>query len=178
MAMLIFVGVALGGLLLLLISALTGGDHDTAGEYDHAAEMGHDVTGPKPLSLRVIFLFITTFGAAGAIACTYKLSAAYSSLIGVACGLVTGAAGWQLMRVFWKQQASSTVTRDDIHGAAGEVKTAIPEGGVGQVSIVARGQRLYPRARSADGKAIEEGALVKVLESAGDSVIVERSQPR
>jgi membrane-bound ClpP family serine protease len=123
-----------------------------------------------------MFLFVTTFGAAGAVARNYGLSYPLCSLIGMACGLVTGTAGWQLLRVLWKQQASSTVTRDDIVGAAGEVKTAIPEGGVGQVSIVARGQRLYPMARSADGKAVEEGALVKVLESAGDCVVVERLQ--
>jgi membrane-bound ClpP family serine protease len=174
--MIIYVAIAIAGLFLLLVSALTGGDHDTAGDFDHAADAGHDVTGPKPLSLRVMFLFVTTFGAAGAVARYYNFPNPVCAFIGTGCGLVVGTAGWQLMRVFWKQQASSTVTQEDMKSVLGEVKIAIPEGGIGQVALVTRGQRLYPRARSADGKAIEEGAFVKVVESAGDCVVVERAK--
>ena len=60
-------------------------------------------------------------------------------------------------------------------GLLAEVKTAIPPGEVGQVSLVLKGQRFYPIARSRDGARIEEGTTVKIVQCTGDSVTVERA---
>lgn len=87
-----------------------------------------------------------------------------------------GYLGLMLMRFFWSQQATSSVNSTDMVGQVALVKTAIPEAGVGQVSVVVKNQRFYPVARSTSGEGIEEGAAVRIVEYYGDSVTVERLQ--
>jgi len=178
--MLVFVGIALVGLFFLGVSALFGGSHDV-GEHEFSFEQGYGTDadhalggGPSPFSLRIISLFVTAFGAVGAIARYYNASYMASSVVGVAGGFAVGAIGWRLMKLFWEQQATSTVSVDELLGVIGEVKTAIPASGVGQVSVVVKSQRLYSLARSKDGRPIEEGVLVKIVAHPGDAVIVER----
>jgi membrane-bound ClpP family serine protease len=182
--MLIFVSIAMAGLLFLLVSAFLGGDQDVGGheigvDHDHDvhADYGQDA-GPSPFSLRIIALFITSFGAVGAIARYYGAPYMISSFVGVAGGVGVGAIGWRLIKFFWEQQATSTVGRNEIIGIIGEVKTAIPISGIGQVSTVVKNQRMYSLARAKDSGAIEEGALVKVVEYQGDLFIVERLQTK
>lgn len=174
--MLVFVAIAFVGLVLLLVSALFGDHGDLGGvDHDHGTGVHGEAGEPSPLSLRVICLFLTAFGAVGAIARQYEASYMTSSLSGAAAGLVVGLAGWQLILLFWRQQASSTFSTEELTGLLGQVTTEIPVSGVGQVSIVAKSQRTYQRARAKDGGRIQEGAQVKVLECSGDTVVVERA---
>lgn len=172
--MLIFVLIGMVGFFFLIVSALFGGGHDV----DHGFEAGgHDLgheAGPSPFSLRVISLFLTAFGATGAIARSYDLGYPLSSGLGVGAGLGIGFAGFKLIEFFMHQQASSTIGEQDLEGAVGAVSVAIPAGGIGQVGITVRGQRMYSPARASGDIAIEEGAQVKVVHCAGNQVFVER----
>ena len=169
--MLIFAVVGMVGFFFLLVSALFGGD-DHAGEVGHDHDMGHE--GPSPFSLRVISMFLTGFGAVGAVSMAYNLGYPISAGLGVVMGVVLGFAAFKLIQFFMRQQASSTVDDADLLGVIGEVSIAIPAGGQGQVGLTVKGQRKYPTARAAGDKAIDQGAAVKVIHSAGNQVTVER----
>ena len=175
--MTVFIVLACVGFMFVLISAMFGGDHDVA--HSDVADTGHDDmvhAGPSPFSLRVISVFITTFGAAGAIAMRIGCVWWTSTVIGAFSGLVTGGLALFMLKWSYGQQATSSVDANEMVGAVGQVKTAIPVAGVGQVSVVVKSQRFYPIARSKGGEEIEEGATVKIVQYLGDMVIVERVQ--
>jgi hypothetical protein len=80
--MIVFILVAVIGLVLLVISAvfgIFGDDIEVAPEVEGG--------GPHFLSLRSIAVFLTAFGTVGAIARYYNLSAMLSSLWGVLAGV-------------------------------------------------------------------------------------------
>lgn len=170
--MLIFVAIAITGCIILVISALFG-------DHDHEVHVeAHDVglgEHPSPFSLRVISLFLTAFGAAGAMARVYGFGYTMASGIGTAAGLVVGFAGYKLIVFFMAQQATSLVETEDMVGAVGQVSVAIPAGSVGQVHVVVKEKRMYPTARAASPEeAIGEGTQVKIVRSTGNMVYVER----
>lgn len=173
--MFIFVAIALTGFVLLLIAALFGeahGDHEVAVEAAHEISMGDH---PSPFSLRVVSLFLTAFGAAGALARIGGAGYVLASVVGTAAGAVVGYVGYKLIAFFMRQQASSTVESDDLVGVVGQVSVAIPPDGIGQVNVVVREKRMYPSARAtAAGAGIEEGARVKIVSSSGNTVYVEK----
>ncbi len=180
--MLIFLVLALVGVAFLLFSAVLGGDHDLSADHEFSFEHGYEAGsdhegggGPGPFSLRVISLFVTAFGAVGAISRYYGASYILSSFLGFIGGILIGAAGLQIMRFFWRQQATSTVCSDDLISSNAEVKTAIPPSGVGQISVVVKNQLRYMPARTKEGIGIEEGATVRIVACpGGGSVVVER----
>lgn len=171
--MLIFAVIGMVGFFFLLVSALFGGDQDGGVEGDQDHDVGHDA-GPSPFSLRVISMFLTGFGATGAVGMAYGLKYPLSSFLGVVMGALMGFAAFKLIQFFMRQQSSSTVADDDVVGVVGQVSVAIPKGGVGQVGLTVKGQRRYPTARAAGDATIEEGVAVKVIHSAGNTVTVER----
>ena len=59
-----------------------------------------------------------------------------------------------------------------------EVAIGVPEGGVGQVSVLAGGERSMHIARARDGHAMTPGTSVVIREIRGDSVLVERTEER
>jgi membrane protein implicated in regulation of membrane protease activity len=159
------------GFFFLIVSALFGGhgDHD----MDHGVDHGHD--GPSWFSTRVIAMFLTGFGATGAIARSYELGYPTSAGLGVGMGVLVGFAGFQLIHFFMHQQASSTVQEDEMVGQLGTVTVPIPSSGLGQVVLEVKGRRIFPSARASSDIAIEEGAQVKVVRSTGSQVVVERA---
>ena len=138
--MLVFAVIGMAGFFFLLVSALFGGDHD------HDQDAGHDHdSGPSWFSTRVISLFLTGFGATGAIARSYGMSYPVSSGLGIVTGAAVGFAGIKLIGFFMQQQASSTVAEDEMIGIIGQVTVPIPAGGLGQVVLVVKEQRVFPR---------------------------------
>lgn len=167
-----FIVIALVGLLFLVVSALFG-DHDA----DHSLETAHEVSfaeHPSPFSLRVISLFLTAFGSVGAMARLYGAGYTVSVASGLGAGLIVGFAGYKLISLFMSQQSTSTVEADDLVGVIGQVSVSIPDGGVGQVSVVVNEKRLYPMARAAAAGAIGEGTQVRIVRSTGNTVVVEK----
>jgi len=183
--MLVFITIALVGAFFLFVSAFLGGDH----EADHDVSVDHDIDhdhdldhgdaddagGPSPFSMRIISIFLTTFGACGAISRFYDLSYVLSSGVGVISGVIMGLIAFQLIKFFYHQQASSTINTSDMLGAVAEVKIEIPSSGLGQVSLVLKNQMVYLSARTKDGAKIPVGSSVKIVECPGDAVIVEKA---
>lgn len=166
--MLVFAVIGMVGFFFLIVSALFGGDHDH--DMDHGVDAG-----PSFLSTRVISLFLTGFGATGAIAQSYGLGYPASAGLGVLTGLAVGYVGFSLIHFFMRQQVSSTVEEEEMVGLVGQVTVAIPAGGLGQVVLEVKARRVFPSARAAGEVAIEEGTPVKVVRSLGSQVVVERA---
>ena len=177
--MLIYAGIAAFGLLLLLVllfvGEVFGGDHDLGHDGDIGAHDG----GPSIFSIRIMAAFLTAFGAGGVIARYYELSHVAASGLGIVCGVVMAGIVYQFAKWLYSQQASTDLRLDRLIGASGEVSVAIPQGGVGQITVSAAGERTEHIARTSDGRPIARGVPVTVTGLGGDSLIVapaDRSQ--
>src|SRR5688500_5647147 len=163
----VFLAICASGFLFLMVALIFGGLFDFF-EADHDFDAG----GPGFFSTRVMAVFVTTFGGAGAVATYYGLSPMPASLVGFATGLVFGGAIYALARVLYQQQASTEVRSGDLVGAVGRVVIAIPPGGVGQIRVRLGEEPMDKIARTRDGAAIAENTAVKVDEVLGETVIV------
>ena len=162
-------------LLVMLFMGDVGGDHDFGG-HDIA---GHDVAhgdaehgGPGIFSARIMAAFLTAFGVGGVVGRYYGLPHPAASGIGVLAGVVMAGLVYQFAKVLHSQQASSEVRVNTLIGKHAEVSVAIPASGVGQVVVVASGERSEHIARGAEGVAVPRGTEVVVTGLRGDSLIV------
>jgi membrane protein implicated in regulation of membrane protease activity len=173
--MLIYAGIGAFGLLFLLvmlfIGELFGADHD-AGGHDASVDHGDTGGGPSVFSARIMAAFVMAFGVGGVVARYYNLSHPASSGIGVVSGIVLSSIVYQFAKILYSQQASSEVRMPALIGRTGEVSVAIPEGGLGQVTVTYGGERSEHLARSEDGKAVARGTAVVISGLGGDSVVV------
>jgi membrane protein implicated in regulation of membrane protease activity len=163
----VFLAICAAGFLFLMVALIFGGLFDFF-EADHDFDAG----GPGFFSTRVMAVFVTTFGGAGAVATYYGFSPIPASLVGFATGLVFGGAIYALARVLYQQQATTEVRSSDLVGAVGRVVIAIPAGGVGQIRVRLGEELMDKIARTRDGAAIPENTAVKVDEVLGETVIV------
>ena len=148
--------------------------------HDISHDVDHPEVGLSPLSPITSATFITTFGGVGLIVNSLtSVSPVLGLLISTASGLViSGAAFLVYTRVLTEIQGSSEVQIGELVGLTGQVTAPIPEGNVGEVVLVARGARVRSTARSVDGQAIPRGATVKIVEEAGNVVIVRAKEAR
>jgi membrane protein implicated in regulation of membrane protease activity len=167
----VFLAIAGVGFVFLLLSLFFGEIFEHfGGGFDHDLEHG----GPGFFSTRVMSVFVTTFGAFGAIATHYGFSPLVASAIGFASGMVFASAILAFARFLYAQQASSEVRSADLVGQIARVVVAIPAGGVGQVRCRIGEELVDKIARARDGGLIAENASVRVEEVLGDTVIVNR----
>lgn len=170
---LVFLALALVGLIFIIVSVFLG--HDLG----HELEAGADISGggPSAFSVRTFAVFLTSFGAVGAVTSYYleaqRGAGAISSLLGLLSGLLLSGIYLVAMRMIYSQQASSLVADRDLVGAEARVTVAIPENGVGEVSCSIGVQTTRRTARGHGRQAIPEGAIVRVKEVYGDTVVVE-----
>lgn len=166
---LIFLTIGLVGLVFVLLSAFGG--HD----------LGHDAEphggAPGVFSLRALAVFLTAFGAVGAVA---NLSlpiergrVLVSSALGVVSGLGMGGLYLLAMRMIHSQEASSLVEDRELLNLEGHVTVAIPAAGLGEVSCRVASQTVRRLARTAGQQAVPEGMRVRVTDVYGETVIVE-----
>lgn len=158
------------GFVFLLISLVVGDlfemvGLDLSGGVDAGVDFGL-------LDSRVIAVFITAFGGFGVIGAQMGFGAVGSSMIGLLGGVVFAAVVSVFGRFLVGQQASSTVTDNDLIGRAAQVTVAIKPGTVGQITAKIGDERVERVARAKDGTEIAVGSLVKVESVIGDSVIV------
>ena len=176
--MLIYAAIGAVGFIFLLAMLFIGdigGDHDFGG-HDLG---GHDVThgdadhgGPGLFSARIMAAFLTAFGVGGVVGRYYGLSHPAASGVGVLGGIVMAGLVYQFAKVLHSQQASSEVRVNSLIGKHAEVSIAIPASGLGQVVVVASGERSEHIARGANGVAVPRGTEVVVTGLRGDSLIV------
>jgi membrane protein implicated in regulation of membrane protease activity len=176
--MLIYAVIAAFGLIVLLSMLVFGdifGDHDIDhGGFEHGGfdHDGADAGGPSILSVRVMSAFVTAFGVGGVVARFYNLSHPAASGVGVVSGVAMSGIVYQFAKILYSQQASSEIRMGGLIGATAEVSVAIPEGGVGQVSLSSGGERTDHIARSADGRPVSRGTTVVITGLGAQAVVV------
>ena len=163
----VFLSIAAVGFLFLIVSLVFGGIFDF---FDHDLDVDHG--GPGILSSRVIAVFITAFGAFGAIATNNGLAPGPASGVGLGSGVVFGGLIYAFLRFLYGQQATSEVLASDLVGRSARVVVSIPVNGVGQVRCRIGEELVDKVAQSRDGSAIAEHATVRVETVLGETVIV------
>ena len=88
---------------------------------------------------------------------------------GVLTAYVVGRTAWRATRA---APSSTAIALTSLVGAAGDVVTPIPAGGVGEVALIVDGQRYLGAARSVDGLAVERGTAITVARLAGTTMLV------
>lgn len=175
-----FIIVGCVGFVLFIVSLFGGGEHDFehdgVPDGDASSDGAGSSDGAPIFSFRTIVIFMTTFGAAGAIAKFTGLSIILSSVVGIVTGVSFGLFAWWLMNLAFKQQASSLVTGTDLIGKTAIVNIQIRDGNLGEIAVEVKGQRMSYHAKSKDGSDIKESSAVKILENRGVFVIVEPVQ--
>lgn len=165
----VFLAIAAIGFLFLIVSLVVGDLFDSFG-FDTGVDGAAD--GHGLLDSRVISVFVTSFGGFGAIGIQMGLSIVASSLLGLVGGVVLGGLVSLFARFLYKQQSSSSVGTSQMVGRTAQVIVSIAPGSLGQVSCRVGEERIEKLARSRDNLEIKAGAMVRVDEVAGDSVIV------
>lgn len=169
--MTIFLAIGGLGFLFLIISLVVGDVFDMLGvEFNLSLDASHDF---GIFDSRVISIFLTAFGGFGAIGASFGFGAGLSSLFGILGGVLFGALVFYFGRFLYRQQASSSVSEEDLIGRTAQVVVGIPAGNqVGQISCRIGEERVEKIARTRDGKAIKTGQTVYIEEITGDGVIV------
>ena len=173
--MLIYAAIGAVGFLILLVMLFVGdvgGDHDIGGHDVSVDHADADHGGPGIFSVRIMAAFLTAFGVGGVVARYNGLSHPAASGVGVLAGIVMAGLVYQFARMLYAQQASSEVRMNTLIGKSAEVSVAIPASGIGQVVVIASGERSEHIARGAGGLAVARGTEVVVTGLRGDSVIV------
>jgi membrane protein implicated in regulation of membrane protease activity len=165
----VFLAISALGFVFLLLSLMFGEIFD---HFGGDFSVDHDHGGPGFFSTRVLSVFVTAFGGTGAIGVFYGLSTLAASGIGFLSGAFFGGLIYSFARFLYGQQASTQVRSSDLLGQQVRVVVSIPPGGVGQVRCRVGDEVFDKVARSHDGKAIKDNALVRVEETLGDVVIV------
>ena len=165
----VFLGIAGIGFVFLMVSLVFGEIFDF---FDHDIDFDHG--GPGILSSRVIAVFVTAFGAFGAIAVNNGMSPGAASGVGLGGGVVFGGVIYFFLRFLFGQQASSDVLAADLVGQTARVIIAIPANGVGQVRCRIGEELVDKIAQSRDGLAIAEHASVKIEQVLGETVVVSK----
>ena len=167
---------ALGSLGDALEGVFGGAEAADVGEVElpEIGEIGleHEVEGPSPFSLRVVAMFAVGFGAGGLIGKGLGVSDAVSLLPASGVAALTAALMWVFLRFLYGEQRSTSIQATDYLGLVGRVVIPIPEGKLGQVALVVKGQRINAPARSEDGSPIPANAEVEVVGMDGGTVVV------
>jgi predicted histidine transporter YuiF (NhaC family) len=177
---LFFVTLLILGFLYSVISLLAGWMSDTAGHFDlggHGDVPGHADTGHLgPISGTTVATFITGFGGGGVVAHYWLRWPLLGTLaVAIGSGLVVAAAAYAILDfVFRETQAGSEFAVAETVGRDAEVITSIPQGGLGEIAYIMRGQREHSSARSIDGGAIPRGAAVVIDRVTGPTAYVRR----
>lgn len=179
MVLVIYFTLALAAFIYLAAAYISGHgdidhdvDHDADHDHDHDADHGHGFLGGffgRLFSPKVVASFVMVFGAVGGIARYKGASVLSSGIYGVLGGVAIAAVMSALFTLLYKQQADSLKKTFLLRGKSGMVEVPIPESGYGEV--VVEGQQYL--AESSDGKPISKGTQVKVVNTAGSTLIVQ-----
>jgi membrane protein implicated in regulation of membrane protease activity len=174
MLTLTYIALAVVGCGYVAVALVLGQQVDGDGGGD-AGDGGFHFPLLSPLSLA------TFCGAAGALGllATFGLHLSDAASVGVALPaamLFTYVFTYAAWRVLVSSTGTQTVREIDLVGATAEVLTPIPQGGLGEVVAMVRGQRHTAPARTSDGTPVPRGTIVSVERVAGITLIV-RPEP-
>jgi len=157
--------VGLGYAVLVGIAGhLFGGD-----SADGHMDVGTDLP-ISPLSPTIIATFLTGFGGGGMLAHSYfGLSLGRGVLVAVLTGTLLSCGTFAVLTLLFRNtQAGAEYSLDDMVGRVVQIITPIPENGMGEVAIIAKGTRIVGPARSEDGRALARNTPVKVVRVVGN----------
>ncbi len=139
------------------ISVEHGLEHDL-----DAVSPEHDVS---PVNSLTIAAFAAAFGGFGLLLTRVGGVAAGLAMLIAALGALLLAAlfFFAVLRPLYRSQSSSSPTATDLLSAVGRVTVALPDQGVGEISLNQGGTRFSLPARSQDGSAIALGRQVAIL---------------
>jgi len=173
--MIIFVSIALAGCILVAGSFLFGSDQEIAHDGGDVSDAAHgDSPTVSIFSMKVLASLIMGFGAAGAIAVHYGAGYFTAALVAVGCGVALAALMYVLIRLIYNQQSSSLVSTRAAVGHTGSVIVSIGENSPGEVGLYLDGVYRTFSASSSDGKPVNKGESVLVLDNVGSHLVVER----
>lgn len=152
------------GLLILIASLVLGEIFDGLFE---GIEAGGVLSGP------VIGSFLAAFGFGAALTMyATNVGSGVGALAGLGSGVVVGGVSLLMTRNLMSMPTDEPVRSADLVGTEATVVTRIPESGIGEVSLVHRGQLMKMGARSS--QAVASGARVTVVSvTSPSSVVVE-----
>lgn len=162
----LYLSIAIVGVLFLVLSAVLGEVFDFFGDADADGDV-------HPLSGNVIAVALTAFGTAGMITSLYDWDPFLGALTSLLSALLLGAVAWWMIGLLHSQTASTDLSMGSMQGRVAEVTVNIPEGSVGEVLIARTSGTHQMIARSRDGSAIRSGTSVRVVEARGSMLIVE-----
>ncbi len=146
----------------------TGADHGSDSSGDH----GGGTFSVGMFSVRGVALLCTGFGGIGFLLFTATRRVYFSTAGAFVGGYVFAFIVLYTLKVFKAQQANSLINMKSAVGSQGVVTVSIPEGGMGEVSLVVSGMEMFRPAMSHDGKPIRSGSQVSVSRVTGGTLIV------
>ncbi|MFJ7076305.1 hypothetical protein [Streptomyces sp. NPDC098781] len=161
-----FLGLGITGVALLALSLVFDGVLD--GALDGA--LGGALDGWLSLPVVAGFLAMTGFGGAIATGAAGAGPVA-ATTAGAVCGLGTAWLTYRFSRVLMRDQTALTPNGNHLVGAAGNVVTAIPADGYGEVLLRLAGQPVKFAARSAGPVARGAEVWVEAVPSATSVVV-------
>jgi hypothetical protein len=171
----IFLAIAAVGFLFLMVSFVFGELFGHADLGGHGADVHGDLHGISFLNPRVLSVFVTAFGAFGAIGVHLGYRIEISTAIGLVGGLLFGGILFLFARFLYGQQASSGVGIGELVGRTAQVSVAIPSGGLGQIRCALGESVVEKLARTVDGGTIPANTSVKIESVVGETVLVRRA---
>jgi membrane protein implicated in regulation of membrane protease activity len=170
------------GLILAIITFALGEigpDFDTGG-HDFHVDTGTDmhvdsdhVSGPNPLSLRTFSMFVTMFGAVGALVMFYGGSVLLASILSTIGGFIGGWVMWIIIKAIYKQQGNSTISAQQLVGSTARIVSAVSKNVPGEVIVQFADQRHDMIAFASEDVSIPIGSEVQIIAVNGNSVIVQ-----
>ena len=168
-----FLAIAVFGFIFVVASSVLGD------VFDHG-DLGHDADGhgggPSIFSSRILSVFVTAFGAFGAIGIHAGYAVGLSTAMGFGGGVVFAGVIYAFASFLYSQQASSHVRTGELIGNTAQVSVAIPLGGVGQVRCTLGDTVVEKVARATGNQAIPVNTLVKIQNLVGDVALVDRAE--
>jgi membrane protein implicated in regulation of membrane protease activity len=168
-----FLAIAVFGFIFVVASSILGDVFDH-GDFRHDAD-GHG-GGPSIFSSRIMSVFVTAFGAFGAIGIHLGYGVGVSTAMGFGGGVLFAGIIYAFASFLYSQQASSHVRTSDLVGNTAQVSVAIPKGGVGQVRCTLGDTVVEKVARASSDQEIPVNTLVKIQNLVGDVVVVDRAE--
>lgn len=132
------------------------------GGADVPMDMGDMDGDGAGISLLAITIFISAFGAFGLAGTGFGAGAGGSLITATLGGIVFGGLGQAFFLYVLSPTTNSLVTQSKLEGMTAEVTTPIPDGGIGQISLVVQGSRINYSARSLVDGPLKRGTEVRI----------------
>ena len=179
-----YLALAVLGVGYVVVSALMGhiAEAFDGGNGDSGHDGGGDAHGHHGVASFQFPFFspvalATLFGALGGwgliLRHGFRVSDATSLMTAIPLALATGyAVTYAAWRMVTASRGSISYRMTDLVGASAEVLTPIPAGGIGEVAALVGGQRYAGPARESEGREVQRGTLVTVVQVVGGTLLV------